>query len=311
VIAAALACALAAACCYAVAATLQHAAAAREPVSHTLDPRLLLRLLHRRVWMFGVAADAVGTGLHGAALAFGPLALVQPLLVSGLVIAVPLEAARERRRIRRRDLVGAVVAAAGLATFVVVADPRPGPIAPADADLSGVVAGGGAVLVVLVLLATVGPARRAGWRATVLGIATGAGFALAATLAKACIDVVSTAGLPALFRDWRLAALIVVGLCAVVLNQNAYQRGGLAGPLSGIVLTDPLGSVTLAVLAFDEQIRTGTPALVVELLALLLMGVGVTVVSRSGAACPRGPAHGQARGRPPRRRLADAASDQA
>lgn len=304
---AALACALAAACCYAVAATLQHEAAEREPVSHTLDPRLLLHLLHRRVWMSGVAADAAGTGLHGAALALGPLSLVQPLLVSGLVIAVPLEAARDRRRIRRRDLAGALVAAAGLATFVVVADPRPGTIAPADADLTGVVGGGVAVLAVLIVLATVGPARGARWRATLLGIATGAGFALAATLAKACIDIVSTEGLLALFSDWRLAALVVVGLCAVVLNQNAYQRGGLAGPLSGIVLTDPLGSVTIAVLAYGEQIRTSVPALIVEALALVVMGIGVTLISRSGAACPRGPAHGRARGGAPERPLAGAA----
>jgi hypothetical protein len=307
VIPAALACALGAACFYAVAATLQHEAAEREPVSRTLDPRLLLRLLHRKVWMSGVAADAAGTGLHGAALAFGPLALVQPLLVSGLVLAVPLEAARDRRRIRRWDLIGAVVAAIGLTTFVAVADPRPGPITPADADLTGVVAGVGVVLVVLVLLATVGPARGAHWRATLLGIATGAGFALAATLAKACIDIVSIEGFVALLSDWRLAALIVVGLCSVVLNQNAYQRGNLAGPLAGIVLTDPLGSVTIAVLAFDEQIRTSTPALVVEALALAVMGVGVTLVSRSGAACPRGPSHDQARGSAPDERLAGAA----
>jgi hypothetical protein len=49
-----------------------------------------------------------------------------------------------------------------------------------------------------------------------------------------------------------------------VLNQNAFQAGPLAGPLTGIVLTDPLASVVIAVLAYEERISGGTADLVME-----------------------------------------------
>jgi hypothetical protein len=288
VILAAAGAALAAACCYAVAATLQHRAAGRVPVARTLDPRLLGRLVRRPLWMGGIGADVVGTGLHGTALALGPLALVQPLLVTGLIVAVPLEAATNRRRPSRRELGGVVAAGAGLATFVVVADPRPGPIPPAHADLLPVFVGTGAVIVALLIVAS----HSAGdVRATALGVATGAGFALAAALAKACLDLIALDGFAAIFLDWRLPALAAVGLSAIVLNQNAYQAGGLAGPLTGIVLTDPLGSVTIAVVAYGEIVRTSAVAIAIEVLALGVMAVGVWLVSHAGAYVPRGPTH--------------------
>jgi hypothetical protein len=288
VILAAAGAALAAACCYAVAATVMHRAVGREPVAHTLDPRLLGRLVRRRMWLGGVGADIAGTGLHGTALALGPLALVQPLLVTGLVVAVPLEAATNRRRPSRREFGGVIAAGAGLATFVVVADPRPGPVPPADADLITVAVGAGAVMAALLLVAshTSGEVR-----ATALGVATGAGFALAAALAKACLDRLARDGFGAVLVDWRLPALAAVGLAAVVLNQNAYQAGGLAGPLTGIVLTDPLGSVAIAVVAYGEQVRTSPAAIAVEVLALAAMAVGVWLVSHAGVYVPRGPAH--------------------
>lgn len=286
--------ALGAALCYAVAATLQHRAVGREPATHTLDPRLLGRLVRRPLWMSGVGADVVGTALHGTALALGPLALVQPLLVTGLVVAVPLEAVSTRRRPTRREIGGVVAAGIGLAALVVVADPRPGPVPPADADLVGVVIGTGLVIAALVL----GASHATGdVRATALGVATGAGFALAAALAKACLDRFARDGIGAMLVDWRLPALAIVGLAAVVLNQNAYQAGGLAGPLTGIVLTDPVGSVAIAVVAYGEQVRTSAAAIAVQVVALGVMAVGVWLVSHTGACAPRGPAHRQLRHR--------------
>jgi hypothetical protein len=267
--------ALAAALCYAFAATLQHRAARQEPVRATLDPRLLVRLLRRPLWLVGGAADLTGAALHGAALTLGPLALVQPLLVSGLILAVPLEAGFDRRRPARRDLAGVVLAGAGLATFVAVAQPRPGPQPPQDADLVGVTATVGLLVAVLV-----GVAARAtpGWRGTLLGVATGAGYALTATLAKAVLARFGHDGW-AVLTDWRLYALAVVGLASVILNQNAFQAGTLAGPLTGIELTDPLASIIIGVTAYQERLATGGIRPMVELVAFGVMAAGVRLVS--------------------------------
>jgi hypothetical protein len=245
-----------------------------------LDPRLLVRLIHRPLWIAGGAADLTGAGLHGAALALGPLALVQPLLVSGLILAVPLEAALDRRRPGGRDLAGVILSAVGLATFIIVADPQSGQIAPADAELIGVVIGVGTFMTVLV---TVAQRSRGAARATLLGVSAGAGYALGATLAKACLDRLVTDGLVVVL-DWRLYALAAVGLSAVVLNQNAFQAGPLAGPLTGIVLTDPLASVVIAVLAYEERISGGTADLVMETIGIIVMACGVWLVSSRSAA---------------------------
>jgi hypothetical protein len=269
--------ALLAAACYAVAATWQHRAAQQEPQHATLDPRLLVRLLQRPIFLFGGLADAAGTGFHAAALAFGPLALVQPLLVSGLVMAVPYEAALDRHRPNRRELVGVALAAAGLGTFVAVAAPAPGVTVPAARALVTI----GAVIVVGVagcLLAALHAPQMA--RATLLGIASGALYALSAALAKICVNRIAETGLGVLL-DPHLYALSVVGIAAVVLNQNAFQAGNLAGPLTGIALTDPLVSIAIAGFAFHEQLSLDGFDGVIVAFAVAIMGSGVWLVSSS------------------------------
>jgi hypothetical protein len=267
---------LAAATCYALAATLQHRAARREKPHATLDPRLLWSLLRRPLWLTGAAADVAGAGLHAAALALGPLALIQPILVSGLIVAVQLEAALDRRRPDRRDLVAVVLSAAGLATFVVVAQPTPGQPAPSGGAWIAVAIGVGTCVVAFLALASRSAGPR---RATFLGIVTGVLYAFAAALAKACVARLGTDPF-GLLADWRLYALILVGITAVVLNQNAFQAGRLAGPLTGITLADPLVSVAIAVAAFNEELATGGARPLIEILAALAMARGVWLASK-------------------------------
>ena len=276
----AVALALASATCYAIASTLQHRAARREKPHATLDPRLLLQLLRRPLWLAGGAADVAGAGLHAAALAFGPLALVQPILVSGLVLAIPMEAALDRRRPDRRDLLAVGLSAAGLATFVVVAHPQPGQPAPSGGAWIEVTVGVGACVAALLALArrSTGPSR-----ATFLGIATGVLYAFAAALAKACVARLSIDPF-GLLTDWRLYALIVVGVSALVLNQNAFQAGTLAGPLTGITLADPLVSLAIAVTAFNEELSAGGVRSLIEVLAAVAMARGIWLASRVRAA---------------------------
>ena len=52
-----------------------------------------------------------------------PLLVVQPLLVTALLFALPLGAVLARRRLCVRDWAAAFAVAAGLAVFLVVANP--------------------------------------------------------------------------------------------------------------------------------------------------------------------------------------------
>ncbi len=115
--------ALVAAFSFALATTLHQRAAKRQSPRHTLDPRLLGRLLRTRLWQLGWAPDVAGTLAQALALRYGPLAVVQPVLASGLFMAVGMEAAWSRRSVRRRDLVATLV---GLVGFLVAVDARAG-----------------------------------------------------------------------------------------------------------------------------------------------------------------------------------------
>ena len=51
---------------------------------------------------------------------------MQPLVISGIVLAVPVRAAIAHKLPPRRDVVAVLIAAIGLATFLVVSDPSSG-----------------------------------------------------------------------------------------------------------------------------------------------------------------------------------------
>src|SRR5947199_1367845 len=152
--------ALAASLCYAVAVVLQQRTAQSAAPEAALRPRLLTQLAHRPVWLVGIAANVAGYGLRFVALSRGSLVLVQPLLVCGILFALPLAAAGSGRRLDRREWASAAVIVAGLAAFLVAAGPTRGSADASTRDwvaLAGV--SGLAVAVALVASRRLGLAR--------------------------------------------------------------------------------------------------------------------------------------------------------
>src|SRR4051812_42818028 len=81
---------LGAAAFLAVGFVVQQHAAATAPVEHVLSPRILLDLMRRPVWLAGIAAMVTGQALGGAALRYGDLTAVEPLLATNVLFALPL-----------------------------------------------------------------------------------------------------------------------------------------------------------------------------------------------------------------------------
>jgi hypothetical protein len=119
-------------------------------------------------------------------------------------------------------------------------------------------------------------------RGAVLGIATGIVYGVAASLLKTLTARLSTDPLSVLTTG-EFYALVVVGLCGVVLNQDAFQSGRLAVPLTAITLLDPFTGVVIGVTAFHEKISTGGPLLAIEVVAVLAMVGGIWLASTSRA----------------------------
>ena len=269
--------ALGAATCYALSSALEQRAAKQERPYRSFDPRLLIRLVRRPLWLAGWAPDVGGTVLQAIALHWGALALVEPLLVSNLLLAIPLEAALNHHRPHRRDFVAVLLSVAGLAGFLIAADPRLGVSNPSPSRWIAVAAGAVVVVLVCLLLARTSSGSR---RGTLLGIATGSLYALAAALLKSIAGQLADHPLQ-VFMNWQLYALLLVGSCAMVLNQNAFQAGALAAPLSALTLLDPLGSVVIGVTAFQERINTSWPHIVIEVVAILAMSRGIWMASQT------------------------------
>ena len=269
--------ALASALAAAISTILQHRSARKAPEGST--HRLLGHLLTRPMWIIGFVVAAIGLALHVVALAHGQLAVVQPLLISGVLFALPVSALLEGRRPSGREWLLAAVLVAGLATFLIAARPSPGRVA-LDADVlawatlavSGVVG----------LIALVGVRWPHGHAPALLGTAAGVGYGLVAALLKQ-VSTQYHQGMVSLLTDWPIYALIAVGAASLGLTQMSYRAGPLAKSMPALTVTDPAASVLLGVLAFQERLTTNPLAIAMQVVGFVVMALAAAQLARREA----------------------------
>ena len=272
-------CALGSAFMYALASVLQQRRAAAQPEEHSLRINLLVRLLRDPAWILGLACDAGGYVLQFVALGHGPMVVVQPLLVCGLLFALPMGAALSNRRLERRDWASAVAVCVGLGVFLAVANPARG-----RSDMSGGVWAALLVATAVVAGALVlaslgrGPAQRAVLLSGSAGVLYGAAAALTVTSAH-----LLSRGVGTLVVHWQPYALILAGVIGLVVGQSAFQAGSLDASLPTMSVVDPVASIAIGALGLGEAIASGPVALALEVIALLAMSGGVVVLARSEA----------------------------
>jgi drug/metabolite transporter (DMT)-like permease len=243
---------------------------------------LLLRMARRPLWVFGIGIDGLGFVSQAVALGVGRLDVVQPLMVTSVVFALPFGAWLGGTRVCRREVVAATVVVAGLAAFVALADPAGGrDDAPFGAwALAG--AGCAAVCVPLAVLAPRSPGAR---RAAYLGVATGILFALSAALTKAVVNDLSDTPWTVL-ADWQLYGLIAVGYISMTLNQLSLDAGALAATMATSTAFDPIASVVLGLTLFLETIHAGPVQATVIVLALAAALGAMIVLAREQSSSP-------------------------
>jgi drug/metabolite transporter (DMT)-like permease len=275
--AAVVATALASALAAATSSVLQHHSARKAPDGRT--GRLLGHLLTRPVWIAGLVASVVGLALHVVALADGQLAVVQPLLISGVLFALPISALLEGRRPSGREWLLALVLVGGLATFLLAARPSPG-VVTLDADvLAWSTMTVSAVIVVLTVVALRWPH---GHKPALLGAAAGVGYGLVAALLKEATSLYHT-GFLHLLTDWPLYALIAVGGVSLGLTQMAYRAGPLAKSMPALTVSDPAASVALGVLAFQEKLVSNPVAVILQVVGFVVMAGAAAQLARREA----------------------------
>ncbi len=240
--------------------------------------RFVRGTLAHPLWLGGVGADVLGLALQLVALHFGALAVVQPLLISGLIFALVLRQ-RHHGRVSRRETGWALVVGACLAGFLATARIRP-PVDGQGVDhVPAVIA---CVLGVAVAAAcvVVGRRLRGGRSAALIGVAVGATYAATAALLKTLTDIALANPLQ-LFTSWQLYATVVLGACGLLLNQMAFQAGPLSSSLPAIATVDPLLSVVIGVWLYDEQIRHGAAAITLQVLFLVVLVAAIVKLVRA------------------------------
>lgn len=269
--------ALLAACCFAVAAVLQQAAAAEAPEAESLRPRLVLRLARRPMWVAGVSMSAFSYVVQGVALAFGPLVLVQPLASTDLVFALPLIAWRRGARLTALEMTGAGCTAMGVAAFLVVLPTDSGNTAPPTRDWLPLLL---AVAAAVSVLVPAGIRARGTARTGLYAAAAGVLFALLDALTKSSADLFRSRGLGFL-GHWEPYGVVVVGCLGLLLAQSSFQAGSLAVSLPLIDTLEPIGSVLIGAAVFHEQLASSTATLAVQMAGALLAVTGIIVLDRS------------------------------
>ena len=163
------------------AAVLQRKAAAQVPAERAMHVSLISDLMRRRVWLAGICLVVVAAVAQAAALAFGPIALVQPIFIIELPFTLGLAALANHNRTALIALpwTAILVTTAALGGGLAIAQPG-GAIAAAQ-DRSWIIA-----LVVtagfLTLLIGTAMGTKGEPRAALLGLAAACGYALTAAL---------------------------------------------------------------------------------------------------------------------------------
>ena len=267
--------ALVAAFLFALAATLQQKGALNLPKVSLAKPSSLLKLVGQTMWLFGTVAMLTGYVVQAVALDRGQVSIVQPLLVTTVVFALPLGYYLTRQSVGRREIVGAFVIIAGLALFTIFGHPADGNGNAPGRDWLIVI-----VLVAIVSGAMLSFANRGGAsvKADMYGAAAGVLFGLSASLTKPTLDYLKD-GIGAMLSHWEPYVLAIVGILGFVLQQISLGTGRLAPSVATVSTVNPFVSILIGTFLLDERLSRPTWHVVVAIVGLALALGGAVVIS--------------------------------
>ena len=267
--------ALIAAFLFALAATLQQRGALQ--LGGVGSASSLVKLLGRPMWLLGTLALFIGYAFQAAALDRGRLSIIQPLLVTTVVFALPLGYFLTNQIVGRREIAGAGVIIVGLALFTYFADPSGGVDNAPGREWA--LAIGLLVALCGALLFFGGRSdASAGTRAAVYGTVAGILFGLSAALTKPTIEYLHE-GVDELLSHWEGYALAVAGILGFVLQQVSLGTGKLAPSVATVSVANPIVGIAIGTLLLDERWSRPGWHILLGVVGLTLALVGAVVIS--------------------------------
>jgi hypothetical protein len=272
---------LAAALAFAGSSSLKHVSAGDAPDAQSLHPgkvgRFIRATVSHRLFLGGMGCDGAGLVLHR-----GALTVVQPLLLTSLVFALVGRQSFGHQRITRGQIGWALILSGSLGGFLLLATSGASRVQTADRVPAIAV---GIVGTVLALTGVeLGRRQRSGGgSAALIGVAVGVIYAANAALLKAITDIAARAPWH-LLLSWQPYVLVVLGGAGLLLNQLAFQAGPITASLPATATIDPLLSILIGVVVYDEPFRRGPAGGLALVVLLVSLGVAVIQLARSADA---------------------------
>ena len=247
-------------------------------------------MLADRQWWLGSLVSALGFGLQAAALGFGSVLLVQALLVTALLFALPVNARSTGRPVTRTQWMWAALLAASVAVIIIVGNPTEGHSRAALGVWAVVVA----VMAPALVLCVVGARAWAGrpLAAVLLGVVSGSLWGVFAVLTKGLVDHLDR-GLWALLAMPELYVWASVAVAATAWQQSSFRAGSLAASLPTMTVTEPVVASALGMGVLGESLRPtdgGWVALIAAVVAVVF-ATGALARSEAGSGSPATAVH--------------------
>jgi hypothetical protein len=215
------------------------------------SPSSFVRLAKQTFWLLGTVALLAGYVVQAVALDNGRLAVIQPLLVTTIVFALPLGYLLTNQVVNRREIAAAAFVVLGLAVFTVVGqadtgrDNAPGWQWTIAIVLLGTLAG------VLIVLGNRGSTAR---KAALYGASAGILYGLSASLWKPTAEAFDVDGLGGMLSSWELYVFSAAGILAFVVQQVSLATGRLAASVATVSVCNPLVSILIGTILLEERL---------------------------------------------------------
>jgi drug/metabolite transporter (DMT)-like permease len=245
---------------------------------------LVRTLATSREWMAGFALCLVGVALEVVAFGLAPIAVVQSIFNSGVVLLIVFSRLRLGERLHRIEWTGLSIVVASLIALSASLATQTNSVGLADSGLRVLLA----TLPTFVVVGVIVTGLRSG-RSTsgfLYGTAAGLLYGAAALGTKGASTLVVrhgvVASVPIILTSVYPYVFFVFSALAMLIYQTGLQRFRIAvvGAMSDVVSSTYL--VAIGMVVFDESLPTNPAALVLRLVGFAGVLVGSVVVATGG-----------------------------
>jgi hypothetical protein len=247
-------------------------------VEHTDAVRIarnLRDLAQQPRWVWGWSIDLVGYLFQAAALYYGSVALVQPLMTTQLLFTLGLVSWRRRQSPHLQAWLGGGAICTGLAVLLVTQGSSLSGAADRAKALQAT------VVVTVLVTALVILSRNVRQGVLFSAVAAGLCTAMSAVFTKLTVDDLVTVGLGGTATDWPGYLLLASTFAGFLTIQAGFASGPLTWAVAAGLITDPIASYLIGILAFNVSMPTGPASVASVVLALGLLSAGILLLAQT------------------------------